>query len=223
MAVDHIKIVNPLSQNPWDQSPCTETFSDQLQHLKENNHNSSSSFSTMFSGDENGNSKNESFPKKQFMHSDSFSSVNSDNLSICTEGLGIESFDYVDDLLKDDCQVQEEREKPSFTRIRSVSETRWDESKRSRRCRGDFPPPISSIGKCGKPFVSFKSYRQDGRFILKEIRVPELLHACRENGRLRLRLIQSDDDDDDDDDDVDDDRAIEENVEEKNEDNGKIK
>ncbi|CAA0824308.1 Protein of unknown function (DUF3049 [Striga hermonthica] len=106
--------------------------------------------------------------KKHCMHCDSFSSVNSDNLSTCTGGLGIESF------LKDE----------AFT---------------------------NNNGKCGKPFVSFRSFRQDGRFILKEIRIPELLHVQRENGRLKLNFIQSDDDDEEDrDDDVDDDGAIDE-------------
>ncbi|KAL0370193.1 UNVERIFIED_CONTAM: hypothetical protein Sangu_0337400 [Sesamum angustifolium] len=60
---------------------------------------------------------------------------------------------------------------------------------------GAFPPPISCIGQCRKPWVCLKSFREDGRFILKEIRIPtqELLHACRENGRLKLQFIQPDD------------------------------
>lgn len=59
----------------------------------------------------------------------------------------------------------------------------------------EFPPPISCIGRTGKPWVCFKSYRNNGRFILKEVRIPtqEFLHACREDGRLKLQFIQSDD------------------------------
>lgn len=43
--------------------------------------------------------------------------------------------------------------------------------------------------------MCFKSYRHSGRFILKEVRVPtqEFLHACREDGRLKMQFIQSDD------------------------------
>ncbi|KAL6566986.1 hypothetical protein OROMI_015390 [Orobanche minor] len=148
--------------------------------------------------------------KKPYKHSGSFSSV-------CTEGLGFESFDDVEDLVKkdrvcnnnnnnnnnkfDERHFKEER-RSSWTRNIKTSDQnhhyrhhRSDYLQRSRICRGDFPPPISCIGRSGKPWVYFKSYRQDGRFILKEIRIPtqEFLHACREDGRLRLQFIHSDD------------------------------
>ncbi|KAK8683342.1 hypothetical protein V6N13_039406 [Hibiscus sabdariffa] len=60
----------------------------------------------------------------------------------------------------------------------------------------DFPPPISCIGKCGKPWISFKSYRHDGRFVLKQVKTPmqELLHAFREDGRLKLQFMLPNDD-----------------------------
>ncbi|KAG9128955.1 hypothetical protein Leryth_014723 [Lithospermum erythrorhizon] len=67
--------------------------------------------------------------------------------------------------------------------------------KRSRANKASFPPPISCIGGNGRPFVSFKSYRENGRFILEEVRIPqqEFLRASRENGRLKLHLVHSDD------------------------------
>ncbi|KAK6138486.1 hypothetical protein DH2020_027806 [Rehmannia glutinosa] len=128
--------------------------------------------------------------KKQYRHSDSFSSMNSESLSVCTEGLGFESFGDAEDLVRNeicnnndnDCQFQEEK-KTSFARNRPAeNENHWGESKRLRTSIGEFPPPVSCIGRSGKPFVSFKSFRQDGRIIIKEIRIPtqELLHACRE-------------------------------------------
>ncbi|KAL0390652.1 UNVERIFIED_CONTAM: hypothetical protein Scaly_0422300 [Sesamum calycinum] len=82
--------------------------------------------------------------------------MNSENLSLCTEGLGLESFDELENLLRID---------------------------------------FCNNGQCRKPWVCLKSFREDGRFILKEIRIPtqELLHACRENGRLKLQFIQPDD------------------------------
>lgn len=66
------------------------------------------------------------------------------------------------------------------------------ESKRLERRSVEFPSPITTIGK---RWMSFKSHRRDGRFILKEIRVPnqEVLHASREDGRLKLKFVQSDD------------------------------
>ncbi|KAK6138189.1 hypothetical protein DH2020_028073 [Rehmannia glutinosa] len=213
------------------QSSFTEIFGEL--HFKENDHvqestssspSSSLSSNSMFSADiipnrdENGissihqekigNPTSSYCPygqKKQYTHSDSFSSMNSESLSVCTEGLGFESFGDAEDLVRNeicnnnnnDCQFQEEK-KTSFTRNRPAeNENHWGESKRSRTSIGEFPPPVSCIGRSGKPFVSFKSFRQDGRIIIKEIRIPtqELLHACRENGRLKLQLIQPDDDD----------------------------
>ncbi|KAI5666742.1 hypothetical protein M9H77_16595 [Catharanthus roseus] len=150
------------------------------------------------------------YPRKQYRHSDSFSSMNSESLSLCTESLGFESSDDVEDLRNEtsfDFQNQEEKTQ-SFSK-HLQSENSWKESKRSKS-KGSFPPPISCIGRTGKPWVCFKSYRQDGRFILQEIRIPtqEFLHACREDGRLRLQFIQSDDeilqeDEEEDDDDYD--------------------
>ncbi|PIN00480.1 hypothetical protein CDL12_27015 [Handroanthus impetiginosus] len=121
--------------------------------------------------DDNGKNGTSSYEKKQYGHSESFSSMNSESLSLCTEGLGLESCDDVED----DRQPQEERTS-SFTR-NTPAENQWGEIKRSRTSIGEFPPPISCIGRSGKPWVCFKSFRQDGR----------------ENGRLRLQFIQSDD------------------------------
>ncbi|XP_060196947.1 protein FAF-like, chloroplastic [Lycium barbarum] len=150
--------------------------------------------------------------KKHYKHSDSFSSRNSDSLSLCTEGLGFESSDDVEDLMND--LGNEEI-------IRSTS-INYEYSKiRSRTNKGSLlPPPISCIGRNGKPWVSFESFRENGRFILKEVRIPEweFLHACREDGRLKLHIVQSDDEfleedeeyDDDGSEDVEEDESSEE-------------
>ncbi|KAJ9188662.1 hypothetical protein P3X46_000037 [Hevea brasiliensis] len=126
---------------------------------------------------------------------DSFSSRNYESLQLCTEGLGFESFDDVEDLKNDineDWQYQEE--KVSITR-HSTMENLSGEIRRTRLSGRAFPPPISCIGKSGKPWVSFKSYRQDGRFVLKQVRIPsqEFLHAHREDGRLKLHFVQPSD------------------------------
>ncbi|XP_016467699.1 uncharacterized protein LOC107790296 [Nicotiana tabacum] len=164
--------------------------------------------------------------KKQDRHSDSFSSRTSDSLSMCTEGLGFESSDDVEDLMNDlsiENQKQQEEEK-GRTRVPCRPENQLiinhDYSKRSRTNKGSFPPPISCIGRSGKPWVCFKSFREDGRFILKEIRIPtqEFLHACREDGRLMMHVIHSDDEIvDEDEDEYDDDDT--QNVEEEHDDN----
>ncbi|KAJ6386326.1 hypothetical protein OIU77_029322 [Salix suchowensis] len=123
---------------------------------------------------------------------DGFSRMNCESLQLCTEGLGFESSDDVEGLTNgmndDDWRYQEE--KVRITR-RSVPE----DLSRPRSSGRAFPPPISSIGRTGKPQVIFKSYRHDGRFVLKEVRMPtlEFLHACREDGRLTLQFVHPSD------------------------------
>ncbi|RWV83138.1 hypothetical protein BHE74_00022766 [Ensete ventricosum] len=53
-----------------------------------------------------------------------------------------------------------------------------------------FPPPISTIGKGVKPWVYLKSFKKDGRLVIKKIKLPtqQCLQATRENGRLLLQL-----------------------------------
>lgn len=128
--------------------------------------------------------------------SDSFSSMNSDSLQLCTEGLGFESSDDVEDLRNEITEEwQNQQGRVSVTK-HSPTENLCGEFRRSRTSGGEFPPPISCIGKSGKPWVCFKSYRHDGRFVLKEIRMPsqEFLHACREDGRLKLQFVHPNDD-----------------------------
>ncbi|KAM0900842.1 hypothetical protein ACQ4PT_020369 [Festuca glaucescens] len=51
-----------------------------------------------------------------------------------------------------------------------------------------FPPPISVIGKGGRPWLTLRAHREDGRLVLREMRLPsqELLQPCREDGRFKL-------------------------------------
>lgn len=133
--------------------------------------------------------------------SDSFSSMNSESLQLCTEGLGFESSGDVEDSRSSD--VNEEwqsiqEEKVSFTTKQcymATSENHFAHRRSRSASVGGFPPPISCISKSGKPWVCFKSYRHDGRFVLKEIRIPtqEFLHAYREGGRLKLHFIHHED------------------------------
>ena len=75
------------------------------------------------------------------------------------------------------------------------SEDSLRQYRKSKASGGDYPPPISCIGRSGKPWACFRAYRNNGRFVLKEIRIPtqEILHAYREDGRLKLHFVQSDD------------------------------
>nr|GMD67311.1 protein FANTASTIC FOUR 1-like [Ipomoea batatas] len=152
------------SMNPLQDSSLTEIFGEL--HFKE--HHSSSPLSSASSSTHTQNPQ--WFDKeKSPNHSDStryyhqqyykhgghhdFSSKNSDSLSLCTEGLGFESSDDIEDSNDVDHDWLVSKERPSFSR---------HELKRSRLGKGPFPPPISSIGRSGKPWVCFRSYREDG-------------------------------------------------------------
>lgn len=121
--------------------------------------------------------------------------MNSGSLQLCTEGLGFESSDDVEEL-KSEIDIDWRNEEKNVSSMKnSPSDSLSGEFRRSRTNGGGFPPPISSIGKSGTPWVWFKSYREDGRFVLKEIRMPaqEILHASREDGRLKLQFVQPND------------------------------
>ncbi|KAL2922793.1 Protein FANTASTIC FOUR 3 [Bienertia sinuspersici] len=111
---------------------------------------------------------NDGYSRPYHKKSDSFTSLNSESLQFCTEGLGSESLDDSEDLK---VEVQKKD---------------------------------SSMGD------KVHSFRNDGRFVLQEVRIPtqECFRAKREGGRLRLSLVQPDDDDDVDVD-VDDDVVVE--------------
>lgn len=134
--------------------------------------------------------KNES---KHHRHGDSISSLNS-----CQEGgVGFEN-SKVNEVRNNDRSCR--KAKKCITRRKSNEVESLSNSKRSKRSQitgKEFPPPISSIGRSGKPWLSLKSYKQNGRFILKEVRIPiqEFLHATREDGRLKLQIVQSDEED----------------------------
>ncbi|KAF5744878.1 hypothetical protein HS088_TW07G00459 [Tripterygium wilfordii] len=204
---------------PIEQSSFTEIFGEL--HFKENSDSSSSlspsfhmpSFadfnsqtgakqlnnkSTIFDKNCEDNKKTPSLEvfsgtqKTQYSHKKSvnFLSMNHESLQLCTEGLGFESSDDVEDMINGDWEQKEE--KAMRTTRQTKTENLRGELKRSRTSKAAFPPPISCIGESGKPWVRFKSYREDGRFVLKEMRIPtpEFLHACREGGRLKLRFVQ---------------------------------
>lgn len=130
--------------------------------------------------------------RKQYKDGNSYSSMNSESLSICTEGLGFESCKDTEDFVNHSGS----KHRKARTSVTKHSANEYLSGMRSRITGGELPPPISRIGRTGKPAVSFTSYRQNGRFVLKEVKLPiqESLHACREDGRLKLQYIQSDDD-----------------------------
>ncbi|KAA0035517.1 protein FAF-like [Cucumis melo var. makuwa] len=140
-------------------------------------------------------SNGEREPSNFHRKSNSFSSTNSESLQLCTEGLGYESLDDVEDLKgvmdEKEWPKEDEEERTLKKQIQYPNLKPGMINRTKSANMEDFPPPISCMGKSGKPWVGFKSYRYGGRFILKEVRVPthEFLHASRENGRLKLHIL----------------------------------
>ncbi|XP_058088326.1 uncharacterized protein LOC131235198 [Magnolia sinica] len=135
--------------------------------------------------------------KTQF---NSSGSKNSGSLQLCTEGLGFESSDDVED--SKNMKVGSDWSDGENGKLGIVKHSKgsWEAMgarggfKKSRMAGAFPPPPITSMGRQGKPWFFFKSYRHEGRFVLREFKIPtqEFLHACREDGRLRLNFVVPD-------------------------------
>ncbi|KAK9727013.1 hypothetical protein RND81_05G252100 [Saponaria officinalis] len=216
----HITSLKPPADHSF-----TEIFGEL--HFKDNNLLSSSSkISEGVQQDENVKEDRRNVYQGSYHRSDSFSSLNSESLQLCTEGLGSESLGDVEDLKSDFSSGpswQNHNQNNKYNNNNNINENN-NKCEKNNNKMGEkmpvkgysgyqyrkgksngktFPPPISCIGKTGKPCVCFQSFRQDGRFVLKEMKIPthERLHASREDGRLRLCFVQPSDQDDDDDDD----------------------
>ncbi|KAG0495122.1 hypothetical protein HPP92_006116 [Vanilla planifolia] len=116
--------------------------------------------------------------EKKGKKSGGFATSAYESLQLCTEGLGSESSDDLDDFVERGGEEMEGERRPHV-------------AQGSSERRRNFPPPISSIGGRGKQRIFLRSYRGDGRFVLKEVRIPtqEFLRASREDGRLKLRFV----------------------------------
>jgi len=121
------------------------------------------------------------------------------SLLLCTEGLGSESTVDADDMFKDgDAEAEAAALEGTGTgggdgdAATGDAEAMKGEEVEERQPK-TFPPPIRSIGRGGKPYVCFRSFREDGRFVLLEVVIPgkELLQATREGGRLRLQFANA--------------------------------
>lgn len=110
---------------------------------------------------------------------------------LCTEGLGSESSESSGDVDLGDVTEEKEAEQAFPYKRHHNSDDHMPARTRGRRV---FPPPISVIGAAGKPWQYLRAHRGDGRLVLREVRIPsrELLHACREDGRLKLHFAHPD-------------------------------
>ncbi|XP_023513238.1 protein FANTASTIC FOUR 3-like [Cucurbita pepo subsp. pepo] len=109
------------------------------------------------------------------------------SLQLCTEGLGSESSDDVENE-NENWEIKEG--KVGIGCVKHVA---------SRMSTKALPPPLSFMGRSGKGGVCFMSYREDGRLVLKEVRIGcrEFVEARREDGRLKLQIVQPNQEDED--------------------------
>lgn len=149
------------------------------------------------------------FQRRQHCHSDSFV-LSVGSLSLCTENLGLESCEDVEITINNNqSNLKKQQVVPRKNIIRHKSDELSYYTKHSFRCitegepnisritGEEIPPPISSIGRNGKPRACLKSFRYNGRFVLKKVRNPSqelYLRSCREDGRLKLQFVLSSND-----------------------------
>ncbi|KAJ1440700.1 The fantastic four family [Sesbania bispinosa] len=194
LSLSHIKsVIKPIDHS----SSFTEIFEIEYTKLVQNEVPWSSNINQTPSSPYVSNTPKTTTHAKSHKSSDSFSSLSSESLQLCTEGLGFESSDDVEELKKGTNEWWETlhiSEKEAGKNHLPAEDCHGEWKSRSRVNGVEYPPPISCIGRSGKPWVSFKSYRKNGRFVLKEIRIPtqDFLHAHREDGRLKLHFVQPD-------------------------------
>lgn len=114
-----------------------------------------------------------------------------DGLVLCTEYLGFESYDMripdneVENKMT--CHSEPETERVETKRRKTKENVVAQERKKK------FPPPLSSLNGRGQRSFYFRPVRKDGRLELTQVMIdrPETFHASREDGRLRLYLVDS--------------------------------
>uniref|UniRef100_A0ACD5UB62 Uncharacterized protein n=1 Tax=Avena sativa TaxID=4498 RepID=A0ACD5UB62_AVESA len=104
---------------------------------------------------------------------------------LLTEALGAESLNP-DDVAMDGVAAVEAPD-PPCKREQHDDDDNQVTLRRTRSVRA-FPPPISVIGKSRRPWLILRAHREDGRLVLREMRLPsqELLQQYREDGRFKL-------------------------------------
>ncbi|MED6169256.1 hypothetical protein PIB30_019726 [Stylosanthes scabra] len=105
-------------------------------------------------------------------------------ITSCTESLGFESSNE-SRIVYDHQQEQEIIHNNNMNRKERRRGGRKAASVRS------FPPPLTSLTRNGQPSFFLRPVRKDGRLELTQVRIQrqDILHAWRQDGRLRLHLI----------------------------------
>ncbi|XP_015170598.1 putative uncharacterized protein DDB_G0277255 [Solanum tuberosum] len=165
---DELHSVSSFSSNNLPPLSTTSSSSSSSSSTCSSYNNSSFSFEAIHQSGVEGKNRDPIYPpssqKKHYKHSDSFSSRNSDCLSICTESLGFESCDDVEDIMNVlSIGNDQEHEEIRSTNIHNQGIISHEYTKiRSRTNKGALlPPPISCIGRNGKPCVCFESFREN--------------------------------------------------------------
>ncbi|XP_020959722.1 protein FANTASTIC FOUR 4-like isoform X2 [Arachis ipaensis] len=118
-----------------------------------------------------------------------------DGMTSCTESLGFESSNercFICDHQQEQEWIHDENHDADVSDWRRNNMDR-KESRRGRNSKvsRSFPPPLTSLNRNGQPSFFLRPVRKDGRLELTQVRIQrqEILHACRQDGRLILHLI----------------------------------
>lgn len=101
-------------------------------------------------------------------------------LASCTESLGFES--YTERSMSNEYGID------FYEKTRAKNKSKIFDKRKEKK----FPPPLKSLNDNGKPMFVLKPMRKDGRLELTEVQIhrQESIHACREDGRLRMYLVE---------------------------------
>ncbi|CAN6840650.1 hypothetical protein Bca4012_048373 [Brassica carinata] len=167
------------SSSPWNPLP--------IKGLHVTDHNETPPFTEIFGELHFRESSHSSFEK---------ASAENSSLQLCTEGLGSESYYGLEDgKVNGNGNGEEDDDHESEVMKGKDNGSSNEECGPWRKERREYPPAMTRM--------SFKTYREEGRFVLEEVRIPkrEFLLASREDGRLKLKLVQPEDEDEDEDED----------------------
>lgn len=130
-------------------------------------------------------------PKAYVPIARSRSSLSSDSLQLCTEGLGCESCDCLTDSASDESSSVSLDDYSSEDEDVECEEKIFPAALPPR----SFPPPLPSL--CASSASYMRSVKKDGRFVLQSVKMPmqNYLHSFREGGRLKMQLVTRAEDD----------------------------
>ncbi|XP_010553744.1 PREDICTED: sarcoplasmic reticulum histidine-rich calcium-binding protein [Tarenaya hassleriana] len=122
--------------------------------------------------------------------------IDPDGLMSCTECLGFESYDETRVSDGTTCHAVESGMMACHAaeEAEAIGKRRREENTAEREKKKTFPPLLTSLADGGgRRWFNLRQVRRDGRLEISQVSIqrPEILRTSRENGRLRLDLVEA--------------------------------